>query len=78
MSLIIDPLGRTVPLELYEDRLDTTTQNTQYSVGTLRNGLNDNSVDEGQERSAVGDLFDATPLVILVRAHLDSVRRLLR
>ena len=78
MSFIKDPLGPTDPLELYDDKFYTTTQNTQYSTGMLRSELNDNSVDEGQDRSAVGDLFDATPLVIPVRAHIDSVRRLLK
>ena len=61
------------------DRLDTDTQTgTQPGTGTHGNEIVDSTAQENQELSALGERLEFTPLVIPIRAHLDSVRRLLK
>ena len=51
---------------------------TQPGMGMLRTELADVAGIEGQELSALGEKLEATPMVLPIRAHLDSVKRLLK
>ena len=67
-------LGRAVPSEPRADRLVTGTQS---GTGMLHTEIGEVTGNEGQEPSALGESFEATPMVLQIRAHLDSVKRLL-
>ena len=73
--LIIDPAGRAVSAGSGLQRLDTTTQ---PGLVTLRTVHDDVSEVKLQELSVFGDVFDATPMVLPVRGHLDAIKRLLK
>ena len=53
------------------DRLDT---GTHRGTGTPRTELVDATAQEDQELSALGEAFEATPMVIPIRAHLDNFK----
>ena len=70
-------MGPTVPVVPNVDRLATVTQSgtptgTQPGSGTLRTEENDVPAHEDQELSVLRETFVATPMVVPVRAHLDS------
>ena len=53
------------------DRLDT---GTHRGTGTPRTELVDATAQEDQELSALGEAFEATPMVVPIRAHLDNFK----
>ena len=53
------------------DRLDT---GTHRGTGTPRTELVDATAQEDQELSALGEAFEATPMVVPTRAHLDNFK----
>ena len=78
----IDPFGRAVPCEPNMDRLVMGTQPVMPTcmpsgMGTLRTEDVGSSPQENQDLSVLGEDFKSTRLVIPIRAHLDSVERLL-
>ena len=53
------------------DRLDT---GTHRGTGTPRTELVDATAQEDQELSALGEAFEATPMVVPTKAHLDNFK----
>ena len=51
---------------------------TGTGLGTLRNELNHTLAVDGHDTSALGEGFENTPMVVPVRGHLDSIKRLLK
>ena len=51
---------------------------TPGGLDTLRMESKDVSETKSEELSALGESFDVTPMVLPVRGHLDSIKRLLK
>ena len=51
---------------------------TGTGLDTLRNELDNSFAVDGLDTSALGEGFEDTPMVVPVRSHLDSIKRLLK
>ena len=51
---------------------------TGTGLGTLRNELDHTIAVDGHDTSALEEGFEDTPMVVPVRGHLDSIKRLLK
>ena len=51
---------------------------TGTGLGTLRNELDLTLAVDGHDTSALGEGFENTPMVVPVRGHMDSIKRLLK
>ena len=58
--------------------MDRLVTDTPRGTGMHRIEGTGSTAQEDQEFSVLGDGFDSTPMVIPTRAHLDSVKRLLK
>ena len=84
--LIIDPAGRTVPagsiwgvLRRLDSGILVGTQPAMPVVTAPGTGISGDVHTTGmQDVSALGESFGQTPLVVPVRGHMDSIKRLLR
>ena len=88
--LIIDPAGRAVPAGpiggvlcrldggILDGTLPATTVDTARSTGIGRDVQLHASATRTLDLSVLGESFGLTPLVVPVRGHLDSIKRLLR
>ena len=55
-----------------------TGAGTGTGLDTLRNELEHTLVTDGHDTSALDEGFEATPIVVPVRGHLDSIKRLVK
>ena len=78
LCVIIFPVCPLIIEELSVDKLNTGTRpGMQPGTGTLSTGIVDSSAQKDQELSALGEVCEVTPMVVPIRARLDSAGRYL-